>query len=131
MQILQVPKESDPPVVFAESVADRVHRFHRQLTGEVVRGRIGRMTLTTAADCNHGRGIAWAAEQLGQEAVIYMPRGTMASRPSSAKAWPILEPTPAVSLDDQVFFRHSPESFESRRVCRSPGFRVSAALRPE
>ena len=50
------------------------------LTGEEVRGRIGRMTLTTATDGNHGRGIAWAAQQLRQNAVIYMPRGTVASR---------------------------------------------------
>ena len=29
------------------------------------------------------------------------------------------------------FFRHCPESFESIRFCGSPGFRVSAAPRPE
>jgi diaminopropionate ammonia-lyase len=49
------------------------------VSGEV-RQKIGKMTFTTATDGNHGRGIAWAAEQLGQEAVIYMPKGAAASR---------------------------------------------------
>ncbi|GLO61107.1 diaminopropionate ammonia-lyase [Vibrio sp. MACH09] len=38
------------------------------------------MTFTSATDGNHGRGIAWAAEKLGQNAVIYMPVGTAEER---------------------------------------------------
>ncbi len=30
----------------------------------------------TATDGNHGRGVAWAAEQLGLRAVVYMPKGS-------------------------------------------------------
>ncbi len=30
----------------------------------------------TATDGNHGRGVAWAAEQLGLKAVVYMPKGS-------------------------------------------------------
>ena len=31
-------------------------------------------------DINHGRGVAWAARQLGQNAVIYMPKGSAQER---------------------------------------------------
>ncbi len=36
------------------------------LAGDEVRKRIGQITLTAATDGNHGRGVAWAAEQLRQ-----------------------------------------------------------------
>ncbi len=49
------------------------------LLSDEVRQRIGQVTLTTATDGNHGRGIAWAAEQLKQRAVIYMPKGSVRS----------------------------------------------------
>ncbi|OED43274.1 diaminopropionate ammonia-lyase [Endozoicomonas sp. (ex Bugula neritina AB1)] len=38
------------------------------------------ITFTTATDGNHGRGVAWAAMQLGQNAVIYMPKGAAQER---------------------------------------------------
>jgi diaminopropionate ammonia-lyase len=50
------------------------------LVSEEARKRIGEITLTMATDGNHGRGIAWAAEQLGQKAIIYMPKGAAQSR---------------------------------------------------
>ncbi len=34
------------------------------------------MTFATTTDGNHGRGVAWAARELGQRAVIYMPKGS-------------------------------------------------------
>lgn len=37
------------------------------------------MTFATTTDGNHGRGVAWAAQQLGQNAVIYMPKGSAQS----------------------------------------------------
>ncbi|MEI2267451.1 diaminopropionate ammonia-lyase [Erwinia sp. CGal63] len=38
------------------------------------------MTFATTTDGNHGRGVAWAARQLGQRAVIYMPKGSSPAR---------------------------------------------------
>lgn len=38
------------------------------------------VTFFTATDGNHGRGVAWAARQLGQRAVVRMPKGTSESR---------------------------------------------------
>lgn len=37
-------------------------------------------TFATATDGNHGRGVAWAANQLGQNAVVYMPKGAAEER---------------------------------------------------
>ncbi|WP_052282589.1 diaminopropionate ammonia-lyase [Kluyvera genomosp. 1] len=39
-----------------------------------------KMTFATTTDGNHGRGVAWAAKQLGQNAVIYMPKGSAQER---------------------------------------------------
>ena len=50
------------------------------LVSDEARKRIGEITLTMATDGNHGRGLAWAAEQLGQKAIIYMPKGAARSR---------------------------------------------------
>lgn len=56
---------------------------YAQLVSDEVRKQIGQITLTTATDGNHGRGIAWAAERLDQKAVIYMPKGSATSRVAS------------------------------------------------
>ncbi|TCS41276.1 diaminopropionate ammonia-lyase [Reinekea marinisedimentorum] len=39
-----------------------------------------KMTFATTTDGNHGRGVAWAAEQLGQNAIVYMPKGAAEQR---------------------------------------------------
>lgn len=39
-----------------------------------------KMTFATTTDGNHGRGVAWAARQLGQHAVVYMPKGSAQER---------------------------------------------------
>jgi diaminopropionate ammonia-lyase len=41
---------------------------------------IGPLTLTTATDGNHGRGVARAARLLGFDAVVYVPTGTAQAR---------------------------------------------------
>ncbi len=51
-----------------------------QLTSARVRESLGGLTFAAATDGNHGRGVAWAASKLGQQAVIYMPRGTKPAR---------------------------------------------------
>lgn len=50
------------------------------LSSEAVRAQLGPVTFFTATDGNHGRGVAWAASQLGQQAVVLMPRGASQSR---------------------------------------------------
>jgi len=43
------------------------------LTSEKFREEFGQATFFTATDGNHGRGVAWAANKLGQKAVVHMP----------------------------------------------------------
>lgn len=44
-----------------------------------LRGKSG-ITLITATDGNHGRGVAWAANRLGCGCVVYLPKGTAPER---------------------------------------------------
>jgi diaminopropionate ammonia-lyase len=46
---------------------------------------IKEITLTTATDGNHGRGVAWTAQQLGCKCVVYMPKGTTHARLENIK----------------------------------------------
>ena len=50
------------------------------LTGEQLKRDFGQATFFTATDGNHGRGVAWAARQLGQRAVVHMPKGSAKMR---------------------------------------------------
>jgi diaminopropionate ammonia-lyase len=45
-----------------------------------------KLTFATTTDGNHGRGIAWAAQQLGQNAVVYMPKGSAKERVENIRA---------------------------------------------
>jgi diaminopropionate ammonia-lyase len=47
-----------------------------KLRSKEVKEELGEITFVTATDGNHGRGIAWAANQLGQKSVVYMPKGS-------------------------------------------------------
>lgn len=50
------------------------------LTSEELRNEFGQATFFTATDGNHGRGVAWAANKLGQKAVVFMPKGSTETR---------------------------------------------------
>lgn len=47
---------------------------------------LGEFTFVTATDGNHGRAVAWAAQQLRQKAVIYLPQGASPARVASIRA---------------------------------------------
>lgn len=50
------------------------------LTSDQLREEFGQATFFTATDGNHGRGVAWAANQLKQKAVVFMPKGSTQNR---------------------------------------------------
>lgn len=56
------------------------------LKSDEVREEIGEITFVTATDGNHGRGVAWAARELGQKCVVYMPRGSSEIRLENIRA---------------------------------------------
>ena len=41
-----------------------------------LKSKLQNMVFVTATDGNHGKGVAWAAGQLGCEAHVYMPKGS-------------------------------------------------------
>ena len=49
--------------------------------------KIRTMTFVTTTDGNHGRGVAWAAHQLGCEAHVYMPVGSSPARAEAIRAF--------------------------------------------
>ena len=53
---------------------------YQVLTSEELKKEFGQATFFTATDGNHGRGVAWAANKLGQKAVVLMPKGTTQTR---------------------------------------------------
>ena len=50
------------------------------LSSEALRKEFGQATFFTATDGNHGRGVAWAANKLGQKSVVLMPKGSTQTR---------------------------------------------------
>ena len=42
--------------------------------------KIKNLTFVTATDGNHGRGVAWSAQKLGANAIVYMPKGSAKER---------------------------------------------------
>lgn len=53
---------------------------YEKLTSPETRKELGEITFVTATDGNHGRGVAWTANQLKQKAVVYMPKGSSLTR---------------------------------------------------
>lgn len=49
---------------------------YAELIKPEVKAKIGEITFYTATDGNHGRGVAWTANRLGQKSVVYMPKGS-------------------------------------------------------
>lgn len=50
------------------------------LVSDKLREEFGQCTFFTATDGNHGRGVAWAANKLGQKSVVLMPKGSTQTR---------------------------------------------------
>lgn len=72
------------------------------LKSDALRKRVGHITLATATDGNHGRGVAWTAEQLGLKAMIYMPKGTACSRVENIRCHGATVEVTDLNYDDTV-----------------------------
>lgn len=59
---------------------DRKAMHYAALQDARLREQLGDVTFFTATDGNHGRGVAWAARQMGQKAIVFMPKGTRSIR---------------------------------------------------
>ena len=56
------------------------------LTSKKLKDEFGQATFFSATDGNHGRGVAWAANKLGQKSVIFMPKGSTETRLKNIQA---------------------------------------------
>ncbi|MCL2865401.1 MAG: diaminopropionate ammonia-lyase [Lachnospiraceae bacterium] len=56
-----------------KDVSDMTYDY---LTSDQLKADFGQATFFTATDGNHGRGVAWAANKLGQKSVVLMPKGS-------------------------------------------------------
>ena len=82
-------------------LADGELTFDYLCSGEV-RKRLGGITFATATDGNHGRGVAWTAQQLGQEAVVYLPKGVARRRVEAIEETGAKAVVTDVNYDDTV-----------------------------
>jgi diaminopropionate ammonia-lyase len=72
------------------------------LCSEELRRKLGEVTFATATDGNHGRGVAWTAQQLGQRAVVYLPVGVAWRRVEAIEETGAEAVVTAVNYDDTV-----------------------------
>lgn len=50
------------------------------LKSDEVKQRLGDLVFAAASDGNHGKSVAWAANEFNQKAIVYMPKGTAQDR---------------------------------------------------
>ena len=59
---------------------------YEKMTSKEIKEKLGDVTFVTATDGNHGRGVAWTANRLGQKSVVYMPKGSALERLNNIRA---------------------------------------------
>ena len=84
--------------------------YDKMVSAEI-REKLGEVTFVTATDGNHGRGVAWTANRLGQKSVVYMPKGSARERLENIKALGADASITDVNYDDAVRManRHAEE----------------------
>ena len=78
-----------------------------KLTDPSVKEKLGELTFVTCTDGNHGRGIAWTAQQMGVKSVVYMPKGSAQERLDNIKACGADASITDMNYDDAVRFANS------------------------
>ncbi|KOS64357.1 diaminopropionate ammonia-lyase [Lysinibacillus agricola] len=73
-----------------------------QLKSLEVRELLGDLTFISTTDGNHGRGVAWAARELGLKARIYMPAGSAEERLQNIKNEGAYAEITTMNYDDTV-----------------------------
>ena len=72
------------------------------LTSDQLKKEFGQATFFSATDGNHGRGVAWSANKLGQKSVIFMPKGSTLTRLNNIKAEGATATIETVNYDECV-----------------------------
>lgn len=80
--------------------------YHKMISKEV-KDKLGDLTFVSATDGNHGRGVAWTANQLKQKSVIYMPKGSAKERLDNISAEGAKASITDLNYDDAVRLANS------------------------
>ena len=75
---------------------------YEKLVSREMKEKLGQITFVTATDGNHGRGIAWTANRLGQKSVVYMPKGSAEERLHNIQALGADASITELNYDDAV-----------------------------
>lgn len=77
-----------------------------KITSPEIKEKLGEITFVTATDGNHGRGIAWTAQILGQKSVVYMPKGSAKERLENIHKCGAIAEITEYNYDDTVRFAY-------------------------
>jgi diaminopropionate ammonia-lyase len=56
------------------------------LKSDEVKNKLGDLVFAAASDGNHGKSVAWAANEFNQKSIVYMPKGTVKDRVDAIEA---------------------------------------------
>lgn len=74
-------------VVLAEKLGLPIEEMtFEKLSSPEAKEKLGDLTFITTTDGNHGRGVAWTAQQLGFKSVVKMPKGSAQERLDNIRA---------------------------------------------
>lgn len=73
-----------------------------ELSSAEVNEKLGPITFVSATDGNHGRAVAWTAQQFGKKAVIYMPKGSDPARLANIRSHGAEATITDLNYDDAV-----------------------------
>ncbi len=73
-----------------------------KLVSPEIHKELGEVTFVTATDGNHGRGVAWTANRIGQKSVVFMPRGSAKERLHNIQAFGSDASITDMNYDDTV-----------------------------
>ena len=72
--------------IIAEKTGEKIENLsYEKIISKEWAEKTGKLTFISATDGNHGRGVAWTARKLGQNCVIYMPKGSALERLENIK----------------------------------------------
>ncbi len=81
-----------------------------RLMSPATKSKLGELCFVTATDGNHGRGVAWTANRLGQKSVVYMPKGSAPERLRNIQALGADASITELNYDDAVRLAKEKES---------------------
>lgn len=75
---------------------------YERLISPELREKLGDITFVTATDGNHGRGVAWTANRLQQNSVVFLPKGSAEERLKNIRALGAEASITDLNYDDAV-----------------------------